>query len=193
MYEVQIQRNEATAALRRVPVWLVDATDGITEEIDITGKPYMAKTGVSPAETTNSLVQVDSTNMLGLYYIELTAAEVDTLGLILMSFKTAATARWYGSAQVVDYDPYGLKAEINAEMVDALNVDTYPEPGQDAPPATASIVEKINRLYKQWRNKSDNDGTTSNLYADDNTTVDQKRGVTEAAGTVTKDKIATGP
>jgi hypothetical protein len=34
-------------------------------------------------------------------------------------------------------------AQVNAEVVDALNVDTYAEPGQEAPPATTTLVRKI--------------------------------------------------
>ena len=84
-------------------------------------------------------------------------------------------------------------ANINTEVVDALNVDTYAEPGQGAPAATATLAAKVGYLYKAWRNKKDNDGTTTNLYADDATTVDQKQATSEAAGTVTKGEWATGP
>jgi len=84
-------------------------------------------------------------------------------------------------------------AEVNAEVVDALNVDTYAEPGQEAPGATVSLVKKISYLYKAWRNKKDNDGTTRNLYNDDAVTVDQKSSVAEAAGTVTTGEWGTGP
>lgn len=85
------------------------------------------------------------------------------------------------------------KTDVNAEIVDALNTDTYAEPGQGAPAATASIVAKIGYVYKSWRNKKDNDGTTTNLYADDATTVDQKQSTSESAGTVTKGEWVTGP
>ena len=84
-------------------------------------------------------------------------------------------------------------AQVNAEVVDALNVDTYAEPGQGTPAATASIVDKLGYLFKQWRNKTDNDGVTVQLYNDDTTTVDQKRGVAETGGTVTKNEVITGP
>ena len=83
--------------------------------------------------------------------------------------------------------------EVNAEVVDALNTDTYAEPGQGAPPATATLIQKLGYLYKWTRNKQDNDGTTTNFYADDATTVDQKRATSEDAGTVTNDEIVTGP
>lgn len=43
-------------------------------------------------------------------------------------------------------------AQVNAEVVDALNVDTYAEPGS-VPAATASIVAKLSWLYTLARNK----------------------------------------
>ncbi len=85
------------------------------------------------------------------------------------------------------------KADVNAEVVDALNVDTYAEPGQEAPAATASLVTKINYLYKAWRNKKTHDGSTRKLYADDGTTVDQKATDSDSGGTFTKGEIGSGP
>ena len=80
-----------------------------------------------------------------------------------------------------------------AEVVDALATDTYAEPGQGTPAATASLSAKIGYLYKAWRNKKDNDGSETQLYADDGTTVDQQQSTTVSGGTVTKGKWTTGP
>jgi hypothetical protein len=84
-------------------------------------------------------------------------------------------------------------AEINAEVVDALNVDTYAEPGQEAPGATVSLAKKISYLYKAFRNKKTQTSTTWSLFADDATTVDQKSTVSDDATTATRGEIATGP
>jgi hypothetical protein len=43
------------------------------------------------------------------------------------------------------------KADVNAEVVDCLNVDTYAEP-TGAPPATASIQRKVSQGYMTLRN-----------------------------------------
>jgi hypothetical protein len=85
------------------------------------------------------------------------------------------------------------KSDVNAEVVDALATDTYAEPGQGAPGATVSLSAKIGYLYKAWRNKKDNDGTTTQLYADDGSTVDQKQTTSESGGTVTKAEWVSGP
>jgi hypothetical protein len=85
------------------------------------------------------------------------------------------------------------KTDVNDQVLDVINVDTYAEPAQGAPAATISLAAKLNFLYKSWRNKKDNDGTTTHFYDDAGTTVDHKRGVAEAAGTVTEGKVLTGP
>jgi hypothetical protein len=83
-------------------------------------------------------------------------------------------------------------AAVNAEVVDALNVDTYAEPGQGAPAATASLVAKIGYLYKAWRNKKTSTATASNLYADDGTTLDQKSTISDDTTTFTYGEFGTG-
>lgn len=85
------------------------------------------------------------------------------------------------------------KADVKAEVVTALNVDTYAEPGQGAPAATLSLVGKINYLFKAWRNRTTQDATTQKLYADDATTVDQKATVSDNGTTFDRGEIATGP
>lgn len=86
-----------------------------------------------------------------------------------------------------------MKAQINTEVVDTLNTDTYAEPGQGAPLATTSLAAKINYLYKGWRNKSTQTASTYSLYDDAGTTVDQKVTVSDDATTATKGEVATGP
>lgn len=84
-------------------------------------------------------------------------------------------------------------ADINAEVVDALNTDTYGEPGQANPPVSASLVTKIGYLYKNWRNRKTQTSTTFSLYADDGTTVDQKATVADDGTTASKTEVVTGP
>jgi len=56
-------------------------------------------------------------------------------------------------------------AQVNAEVVDALNVDTYAEPGS-VPAATASIVAKLGWLYTLARNKRLTTATTDKIRND---------------------------
>lgn len=84
-------------------------------------------------------------------------------------------------------------AQVNAEVVDALNVDTYAEPAQGTPPATASLATKQNYMYKAWRNKKTQTATQWNLFNDDAATIDHKATVSDDGTTATKGEIATGP
>ena len=84
-------------------------------------------------------------------------------------------------------------AQVNAEVVDALATDTYAEPGQGTPAATASLSAKVGYLYKSFRNKKTQTASEFALYADDTTTVDQKASVSDDGTTTTVGEIATGP
>lgn len=86
-----------------------------------------------------------------------------------------------------------MKTSVNTEVLDVLNTDTFAEPGQGTPAATATLAAKINYLYKAWRNKKTQTSTTLNLFADDTTTVDQKAVVSDDGTTTTVGEIATGP
>lgn len=89
-------------------------------------------------------------------------------------------------------DSKASASDVNDQVVDALATDTYAEPGQGAPPATASLAAKINYLFKSWRNKLTNDGSNLNLYNDAGDTVDQKASIGESGGTVTRGEFGTG-
>lgn len=85
------------------------------------------------------------------------------------------------------------KADVNAEALDVLNVDTYAEPAQGAPGATITLAAKINFLFKAWRNKSTQTASTYSLFNDDAATVDHKAAVSDDATTLTRGEIAAGP
>lgn len=86
-----------------------------------------------------------------------------------------------------------MKASVNAEIVDALNVDTYAEPGQEAPSATQTIQKMLGYLYKFLRNKKTQTATLLSIFADDGTTVDQKATISDDATTYTHGEIGSGP
>lgn len=83
--------SEGTAARRRFPIYLVDATDGITPETgEAGGQPQISKAGGAWANTTATLTDIGN----GAYYVELTATELNTLGMIQVRYKSAATAEF---------------------------------------------------------------------------------------------------
>lgn len=98
-----IQQSEATASLRRLFFQAVDATDGITPETGLAGAGRLSKAGAATAATGN-ITQIDATNMPGRYYVQLTATEVNTLGVVEFRFKTAACAEVVMRGLVVAID-----------------------------------------------------------------------------------------
>ena len=82
---------------------------------------------------------------------------------------------------------------INAEIVDAIDTDTYAEPAQGAPGATVSLADKIGYLYKTLINKKTATATSIEVYNAAGSVVDQKRVISDDATTYTENEIITGP
>lgn len=83
-------------------------------------------------------------------------------------------------------------ADVNAEVVDGLNVDTYAEPGQGAPPATITIRQMIHYLYKWKRNLRTSDASDLDFYNDAGDTVDQTRTHSDNGTTYTQGEMGSG-
>lgn len=107
---LNFQVSEATAAQRRFPLYLVDATDGITPETgEAAGQPQISKNGAAFANTSATLTAIGN----GSYYVELTAGELDTLGMVTIRFKSANTAEFSLTGQVVSFDPYDATPPVD--------------------------------------------------------------------------------
>jgi len=92
------------------------------------------------------------------------------------------------------YDAFYAVAGTDTLKVDVVEASaTQAEPGQSNPGATLNFIDKISFLYKGWRNKQTNDGTTIKLQNDADTATDQKAPVSEAAGVVTRGEWISGP
>jgi hypothetical protein len=85
------------------------------------------------------------------------------------------------------------KADVNAEVLDVLNVETFAQPGQGTPAATTSIRLMLAYLYKAWRNRSTQTSSQYSLYNDDATTIDHKATFSDDATTASRGEVATGP
>lgn len=176
--------NEATEIAPGSGVYFLDLT---LDEMNADTVAVRVQTSTPGAKTT----------IMVLYPEELGDVRIDpaTLASLFATLEGRLTAGRATNLDNLDaaVSTRATPAQVNTEVVDALNVDTYPEPGQGTPSATASLVAKINYLFKAWRNKITNDGSNLRLFADDGTTVDQKAPVSDAAGTFTRGEYTTGP
>lgn len=113
---------------------------------------------------------------------------------VLKNFRVTAAETTAGKPKVdVDALLTQAKADVNAEVLDVLNVDTFAEIGQETPAATQTLRKMIAYLYKTFRNKKTQTASQFALYADDATTVDQKATVSDDGTTTTVGELATGP
>jgi len=83
-------------------------------------------------------------------------------------------------------------AQVNTEVLDVLNTDTFAEPGQGAPAATNTLVNKISFLYKYLRNRITSTSTTISVYNDDAVTVDHKSTHSDNGTTYDRGEFTTG-
>jgi hypothetical protein len=88
------------------------------------------------------------------------------------------------TATLAELDSSSLAA-VNAQVVDALSVDTYAE--LSAPPAaTSSLKDKITWLFMYARNKVTQTALARTLYRDDTTTVAGTSATSDNGTTFTK-------
>jgi hypothetical protein len=165
---------------------VIAATDAIMTRL---GAPVGASVSADIAA-----VQGDTDNIQTRLPVALVGGRMDaSVGAMAADVLTAAAL----AADAVTEIQSGLStlsaAQVNAEVVDALNVDTYAEPGQGTPAATATLAAKINYLFKAWRNRTTQTATQYSLYGDDATTIHHKATVSDDGTTFDRTEVATGP
>jgi hypothetical protein len=113
----QIKQSEATAARRRIPVLLVDITDGFTPKISVvTPTINISKLGAAIATGAGTWTEIGN----GQYYYEFTAGEVDTLGWIAVNIVKATVSRDYNAiVQVMAYD-YAVATNLGLTAIPAV-------------------------------------------------------------------------
>ena len=71
-----------------------------------TGHGYLSTNGAAGVISTNTFTEIDSTNMPGSYYLQLTQAEVSTLGSLNLYVKTTQSNAFSAAAIISYNDPY---------------------------------------------------------------------------------------
>ncbi|HEV8655646.1 MAG TPA: hypothetical protein VGR85_09065, partial [Candidatus Limnocylindria bacterium] len=147
-----------------------------------------------------STVQSDTDDIQSRLPAALVSGRIDaSVGAMAADVITSASiaAGAIGSSEAPNLDAAvssrATPAQVNTEVLDVLNVDTFAEPAQGAPPATATLIQKIGYLFKFLRNRHTQTATTLSVYADDATTVDQKATVSDDATTFDRGEIVSGP
>ncbi len=107
----QIKQSEATAARRRIPVLFVSSTDGFTPVTPTSPVAYISQNGATWVATTNTVAVATLAGgqaAAGVYYLELTAAELANLGWITVNVQASNARQYNAHVQVMAYDPYDV-------------------------------------------------------------------------------------
>jgi len=84
-------------------------------------------------------------------------------------------------------------AQVNTEVLDVLTVDTFAQPGQEAPAATTTFGLMLRYVYKFLRNRITQTATLLSIFNDDAVTVDHKSTVSDNSVTYDRGEIGSGP
>lgn len=107
----QIKQSEATAARRRIPVLFVSSADGFTPVTPTSPVAYISQNGATWVATTNTVAVATLAGgqaTAGVYYLELTAAELANLGWITVNVQASNARQYNAHVQVMAYDPYDV-------------------------------------------------------------------------------------
>ena len=148
----QVKLSEATAARRRIPVLLVDITDGFTPKTGVvTPTINISKNGATVASGAGTWAEIGN----GQYYYEFTSGEVDTLGWVSVNIEKATVSRDYNAVvQIMAYDALdstrlGLTALPNAAAGASGGLPTGNASGQ-VTVATLAATAQTNTADAVW-------------------------------------------
>lgn len=156
---ITLYQKDKTAARRRIPLLIV-GTDGITPATgEAAGQPQVSKNGATPVNTTGTLVTINATQ--GLYYVELTGAELDTLGWVLVTYKDTDTAVAREVVQVLPGAfPTIIVGEATAGTLSTTQMTTDLTETTDDHYLGRLIIFTSGNLYGQATDITDYNGTS---------------------------------
>lgn len=178
---------------------ILDA-DGVADEGVVVGAIKISKNGGAPAALNGSATLTH--RHTGFYSLSLTATDLNTVGTVEITIDDTTSSMKQKEIQVVEGATYDVLLADSAvgpasvtqaiAIYDALTA-ARPEPGQGALAVNASLVEKIDYLYKFLRNRVASTNSQISVYADDATTVDHKATRSDNGTTFDRGEFATGP
>jgi len=162
-------------------VTLADTTTTNTDMRGTDGANTVAPTNLSAAQ-----VRTELATELG--RIDASVSSRSTYAGGAVASVTAAVALDAASVTAVQ-SGLATPADINAQMLDVLSVDTFAELSSP-PAATSSLKDKLTWMFQWFRNKSTETATERKLFADDTTTVISTEAVSDDGTTFTKNEAS---
>ena len=185
-----------------------------TADVQVIGVPGKQSAGLSVAARDNHEDMYDGTG-----YVDPTApasrAQVDQIPALIAALNDIAVAdvltqalaaldTAIGGSPTADSVNQRLKA-LDEDWEDGgrldalidrliLEIDTATgEPGQGTAGVSLTRGQKMDQIYKAWRNRTNQTAVLWQLFADDGVTVDQKRDVSDDLTTFEAAEIESGP
>lgn len=127
-------KSESTAAQRRIPLYLVDATDGFTPETGLSfsaGDLKLSKNGAAEANHGGSVTEMAG----GLYYYEATQGELDTVGFLSVRVAKTGVRAFVALCEVRDHVADQVMTRASSAWEDAA-------PAKSLGGATMAAVHK---------------------------------------------------
>jgi len=162
-------------------VTLVDTTTTNTDMRGTDGANTVAPTNLSALQVRTELATE-------LARIDASVSSRSTYAGGAVASVTAAVALDAASVTAVQ-SGLATPADINAQMLDVLSVDTFAELSSP-PAATSSLKDKLTWMFMWFRNKSTETATERKLFADDTTTVISTEAVSDNGTTFTKNEAS---
>jgi hypothetical protein len=139
--------------------------DGITAKTGQTGTCNVSINGNTPTASINSIVEIDSTNMPGDYYLILDQREIKTAGVVMVRFKNASTAEFVQIVSIIAFDPtqpISLQPGFNSVVAPDIDykrieklvsnaISAIPKPIEPKEPDLTPIVSALHDLYDEVR------------------------------------------
>ena len=139
---------------------------------------------------TAGVPKIDLDHVFG---VILTEGGAGRLAAAFIKLFDVATPTLVASDVMRGNDNAATVSQVNAEVSDVLKNDTVTLPGQTAPPLAPTFEQMIAWLYKNFRNRKTQTSTLWSLMADNETTVDAKATISDAASLSTNEEIVSGP
>jgi hypothetical protein len=164
---ILIKKNESTTTLRRVPVIIVDQSDGNTLETGQTNfNIEVSKAGAAQASGTGVWGEIGD----GEYYYQFGTTEVNTFGFLIARFNKTGMREFKAVAQIVGFNPY--QTISTQSSLNALQSDINDMKGTGFVKASHSLVK-----------------TQSNINGLNNISTSQVQSIVNAQGLETQSLI----
>ncbi len=181
-------RHEYNVLSEAAWVSLYAAKDTGTMDVNVAG--WLNDT----APATPNVAGVPNVDVTHLFGTILAESGAGRLALAFNKLFDVVTPVLVASDVMVGTDSAATAASLATAQTDLDTLtDARGEPGQANPPVSTTTNEKIDYLYKMLRNRKNQTATLHQLFADDESTVDQKVVVSSDGTTAEIGEMATGP